>query len=389
MNFELLIEKTAFGGEGIGHVDGKTCFVEGALPGEKVEVRLLQDKKNFLRAKIVKILNASPERIQEPCAYIRSCGGCQYQHVTYAGELKIKEAQVKEALRYLTSSDPSVMKPIVASPKEYRYRNSVTLHAFSDPPPKNAAPLAFFGRDNVSKVVIKDCLLVDEGLKPVFGEKFRIKSPKTKISFKLSEKGEIFSDAASQFFRVRVDDRLLMAGSEGFFQNNLEVTAQIAKKVSEKISLMKPGVFFDLYAGVGTFSVLSAASVPKIYAIEESKPSLDALRMNKEENKLASLEIIPGRVEKVFPDFFKKNPSENTVLFLDPPRQGLGGDLPGFLAEAEGIKGLLYLSCDLMTLARDLKTILSKGRYRLEEVIPFDMFPHTKHIEVLAVLVRS
>ncbi len=99
MNLEIKIEKSAFGGDGIGYEDGKTCFVEGALPGEVVIAKVLQDKKNFIKAKIVKVVEASPFRLSPPCPYYETCGGCQYQHVTYEEELRIKESQVREMMQ--------------------------------------------------------------------------------------------------------------------------------------------------------------------------------------------------------------------------------------------------------------------------------------------------
>ncbi len=97
MDIELKIEKLVFGGDGLGFVDGKACFVEGALPGEKIHARILNDKANFMKAKLIHILEASPLRIHPPCPYVERCGGCQYQHLPYAEELKWKEQQVRES----------------------------------------------------------------------------------------------------------------------------------------------------------------------------------------------------------------------------------------------------------------------------------------------------
>ena len=381
MNIEIVIEKTAFGGDGLGIMKGKTCFVEGALPGEKVLAQVLQDKKNFIKAKIVKVLKPSPHRLTPPCPYVSHCGGCQYQHVDYSEELKFKESEIREIFQRSLKVSQALIEPIVYSPKDYGYRNSITLHRTMDST-KEPQRLGFIARDNRSKVVIKNCLIADERFRPLYEKKWSLKKNIQKITFKLSENGEIFSDHDDTFLRIRAAEKSVLTHSKGFFQNNLAVTNLLVKKIAERIKASGCETFFDLYAGAGTFSLLAATSVPKIYCIEENPYSVHALRMNKEEGKLHSLEIICGLVEKVFRPLFEKEKNSKTLVFFDPPRQGLETSAASLFAEETVPDQLIYLSCDPMTQSRDLKIILAKGAYEIASVNPFDMFPRTKHIEV-------
>ena len=384
-NIEIKIEKPAFGGDGIGHVEGKACFVEGALPGETVIAKVLQDKKNFIKAKTIKVLEASPFRVEPPCPYYGVCGGCQYQHVTYEEELRINESQVREmAVRLGLAGD--LVTPISHSSKDYHYRNSVTLHRSTQKGPQ-AGSLGFIGSDNKSVIPIKNCLLVDERLSPLFQAKFNLKKGTDRVGFKLSHQGEVVSDAEDRFIRVRIGQAEFLVHSKGFFQNNLAVTKLLTEKVKEWVGAIKPDLFYDLFSGVGTFSLLSAPDVKKIICVEESKASIDALRMNVSEQGNTKAEIIQGRAEKVFPKIFVHG-HERAMVCLDPPRQGTERELAEFLRACESLNSLVYVSCDLATLSRDLRIILDDGHYEVKEIAPFDMFPRTKHIETAVLLIN-
>ncbi|HTL71264.1 MAG TPA: TRAM domain-containing protein [Candidatus Eisenbacteria bacterium] len=384
-NLEIEIQRLAFGGEGVGFVEGKACFVEGALPGETVIAHILQDKKNFMKARAIKVLAPSASRVTPPCAWIETCGGCQYQHVSYAEELKLKEAQVREVMERSLGLPRDVFRSIRSDGREYRYRNSVTVHR-TQKDDRRPQALGFVGRDNRTRVAVADCLLVDERLAPVFAARGPLKKGVERVSFKLSEKSEIVSDLEETFPRIRIGSQSLLASSRGFFQNNLGVTALLAAQVGEWVDETKPSSFFDLYAGVGTFSFLSAPSVASVFCVEESPESLQALRMNRAERSRHSLEIIEGRSEKAFPLVWDRRGEGRAMICLDPPRAGLERELAEFLGARTDASAIVYVSCDLATLVRDLKIILDAGRYVVAEAVPFDMFPRTRHIEIAVLL---
>lgn len=388
MDIELKIEKLVFGGDGLGFVDGKACFVERTLPGEKVVARVLTEKPNFMKAKLLRVLEPSPLRILPPCPYVEHCGGCQYQHLPYAEELAWKERQVIEAFHQAFRNRLVTILPVRRSPKEYGYRNSITLHRTSE---KNAKPqrLGFIGHDNYSKVLIGHCMLADDRLREIFAAEHRLNRQEEKRGFKLDEKGRIFTTDEERLYRVRAGDRPLWTSSLGFFQNNIEVTELIAEKLRESVAALKPARFLDLYAGVGTFPLLAAQGVPEIHCFEDNPYSMGCLRRNAQELKLPVAGVFTGKVEKTFPKFIARHPGAGSLVFMDPPRMGIASSLAAFLAKEEVGKNIFYLACDLSILLRDLKQILAHDRYQIREVAPFDMFPRTKHIEVLVWLEKT
>ena len=385
----LTIQKVVFGGDGLGSVEGKACFVEGALPGEKVRVRIESDRKNHFKAKLLEVLEPSPHRVAPPCEYVGHCGGCQYQHVTYEEELRIKAGQVAETFTHALKLDPSKIKPIRHTGSEYGYRNSVTLHSTSRDLAK-AQPLGFIGKDNATPSVIRRCMLVDERLSEVFQKTHLLPPERRRMTFKLSEKGEIMSDRSELYFRVKIGGREILTSSEGFFQNNLAVTELVAAQVREWTARFAPKTFVDLYAGVGTFTLLSGAGAELAVCLEESRTSFECLKFNmKQQRKPGSYRLIRGRVEDTFPFDYASGRPERAVIFMDPPRQGVQKEFAEFIGQIDPPLALVYLSCDLATLARDLKLITAAGRLKVEEAVPFDMFPRTKHIETAVLLVPT
>ncbi len=433
MDIELRIEKLVFGGDGLGFVEGKACFVERALAGEKVLARILSDKPNFMKAKLIRVLEPSPHRIPPPCPYIERCGGCQYQHLPYEQELKWKENQVRESFTQAFKAEEIPILPIQYGSKEYGYRTSITVHRTTE---KNNKPqrLGFIGHDNYSKVLIDHCMLADERLREIFTAEHKLNRREEKRAFKLDEKGRVFTNDEEKLYRVSIGGRSFWASSMGFFQNNIEVTELIAKKLAEYLGALKPARFLDLYAGVGTFPLLvfpspssnplplpggeeKGAEMPEVHCFEDSPYSTGCLRRNIKELGAPLVGVFAGKVEKTFPRFIINSPNTNqskrsgdwgspcprseeemkdkdspkpgTLVFMDPPRQGIASSLADFLAKEDVGENILYLSCDLQILLRDLRQILASGRYKVREVIPFDMFPRTKHIEVLTHLRRT
>lgn len=386
-NVEIEIVRTAYGGDGIGALDGKTCFVEGALPGETVIARVLQDKKTYVRARVVKVLVPSERRVPAPCPYVDRCGGCQYQHASYREELDLKETQLREFFDRSLGGSGAAVKPIHPSPSEYGYRNSVTLHR-TRADDRRPQRLGFVSRDNKTMVAVDRCLLADPRLEPVFRAEHALPKGKDRMTFRLTAAGAVVSDREEAYPRITIGGETLVAGSRGFFQNNLAVTKLLAEQVAAWTRRFRPANFFDLYAGVGTFTFLSAREVPNVFCVEESAASLAALRMNRDEKRPQGLEIVEGRVEKAFPLVLTRAKKGATMLCLDPPRAGLEPSLARFIAAQTGVDEIVYVSCDPATLVRDLKTLLDGGRYELAEAVPFDMFPRTKHVETAALLVR-
>lgn len=357
-------------------------FLEGAVPGEEVEARTVQEKKDLLYARTVRVLKPSPGRVEPVCVHTAVCGGCQYQHMSYQEELSWKEAQVRETVEKSLGLS-GIVRPILRGPKEYGYRRSAVFHAVGGGRGKMPR-FAYIGKDNVSAVPLSQCDILDPAL-----ERMIVSVPMHaagKIGYKLDEKGRVIDDRKESFFRVTLSGQTFLAHSQGFFQNNWEVTEILAAKLRGWVEETAPDVFFDLYAGVGTFTFLAARDVPATVAIEESRASMAALRMNRQEKKLEELELVEGRVERAFPEAWQRRGSPRSLVLFDPPRQGMEKSLATYLGSQVDAQRLIYISCDPATMTRDLRLILSGGRYSLESVTPFDMFPRTKHVEAAALL---
>ncbi len=381
----MRVEKIIFGGKGLSRDLGKTVFIDGALASEMVEAEVISEKSNFIEAKVSQILEASPSRVKPPCRYVGWCGGCQYQHMNYDEERRTKEAQILEMLASFVIT-PKTIEPIRFSNKEYGYRNSVTFHRVAGDK-KQKAQVGFVGLDNKTIISVSECLLLDPALSDVWTKSGRSSFKEKKMTFKLSENKEIISDYEARFFRIRVLGDSLITSSKGFFQNNLAVTELLVQTVTGWIAAAKPGLLLDLFSGMGLFSLLSAKDVPEIVCVEESGASLEALKMNIEEKKRSGLTIREGRVENIYSPLSREGSLSGSVILMDPPRQGLERKLALDLSRSDAAR-IIYISCDIPSLARDLTLILSGGHYQVESIVPFDMFPKTKHIEA-AVLLTS
>ncbi len=364
---------------------GKTIFVDGALSGELVEADVLSEKKNYIDAKVSEVITASPDRMTPPCRYYGWCGGCQYQHMSYKEEKRIKSEQVREMLgSYVVS--PDQIEFIRSSEKEYGYRNSVTFHQ-TEADRKKKPLVGFVGTDNETIIPVSECLLLDPGLSAVWTKSGRTVYKEKKLTFKLSENKEIVSDVEERFFRIKVAGISLITSSKGFFQNNLAVTELLVKTVSGWIEAVKPQLFLDLYSGMGLFSLLCAQDIPNVICVEENGPSLEALKMNVEEKRRAGVDILMGQVERIYTNLIKERSIAGATILMDPPRQGLDKNFAMMLAHSDA-KQMIYISCDIPSLARDLTLMLSAGKFDVKRIVPFDMFPRTKHIEA-AVLLTS
>ncbi len=388
MEVELDIKKVIFGGDGLAWHDEKTCLVAGALAGERVRAKVIDHTKKILRAEILEVLKPSPMRQMPPCVYVSHCGGCQYQHVDYASELILKQEQIIEAFEFGFKDFGVSVGDIKACSSEHRYRNQVALHMHHTGKPQSKR-IGFLGKDNVTPVIIDDCLLVREELKRVFTDKHILKKGHTHIQYRLDENQLIISSEKAMFLRIRVGDDLLWAASTGFFQNNLEMTANIVRYLTEWLSKDTNGSLMDLYCGSGIFSILAADKKQEILYFEANPSNLDCLRLNLRASNVQNYEVFAGPVEKRLPTYLKGHHSKSFSALIDPPRQGLATQTRDTLIQNRNITRLFYLSCNLSTLIRDLKDLVSQGDFCIDNIQPFDMFPRTKHIEIAVTLSRK
>ncbi len=384
MPLTLTIEKIVYGGLGLARHEGRVVFVPGVAAGERVRAEVVADKKNYLEAELLEILEPSPQRVAPPCEYVERCGGCQYQHLSYPEELRWKEAQVRELLTRHGGVDDAKIRPIVASPNEYNYRSSVTLHRTK--PGAEPQRMGFIGRDKATPIVIKRCLLTEERLERVFNWDEKLVRDEDRRTYRITAEGTCVTSRTEQYYRVSIAGQEIIAATQGFFQNNLAVAELMVKQASNWVRQLKPTHVADLYSGVGLFGWLAVPPKLSITFIEDNPMSVQALRMNVSDRPDRRSRVHAGRVEKVFSRAMADAEPPIDAIIIDPPRSGMTRDLSQRIADAKGLKGIVYISCDPSTLARDLKTIVAGGRFQVDAVVPFDMFPKTKHIEVMTLL---
>ncbi len=355
-------------GRGIGRIDNKIIFIPNTLPDEIVEVEITKDKKKFMEGKAVKFLKTSEDRIENLCPYPR-CGGCQLLHMPYSNQLNYKQNKMENILsRY--GLENILLQNVVASPKKTHYRNKATFQ-------NENHTLGYFEEESYRFIPIENCLLLDEKINeniknlPTNQGKVVVRSNQNEISF----------DEKKKVIHTIVDYKFLVS-LPSFFQINDSVTPLLYEKVKEYLSATKEDVVLDLYCGTGTIGIFISDSCKKVIGIEKCKEAISDAKENAKLNHVSNIEFICGDagVET------KKLKEKPTSVIIDPPRSGLNQETIDIILKLEPTK-IVYVSCDPMTLVRDLNIL--KEKYEIKEITPFDMFPNTYHVENVCLLLKK
>ncbi len=415
--YKIKINNIAFGGDGVGRVDNEVCFVPGTAIGEFVEVKITKEKKSFLRAKLLKVIDPSPERIEVVCPYavipttnrgVDFCPGCSYLHLSYDEELRVKHNQFVDMLGRLGEIDVDdetiTINNIIGSDESLHYRNKITLHAQLD---GRERFLGYIKSDNENVVDIEQCAIADKmineqlaelrGNKGFFHSLHREMSVTLRtITNKKDEKEVLYwrnnpKDTAS-WIRQQTIYGSFSTPIGSFQQVNQSVTNKLMEKVynvtKDAIKEKKIENFIDLYCGAGLFAMVAAeAGIENITGIEADEKAVEAANYNLKKYELGdNVQFLTGKVEKLLKSFDKINDISKTILVVDPPRSGLHKNVSSLLSDLPFAK-IIYISCAPNTLCRDLKAFMRKG-WSISETGAFDMFPRTSHFESLTVLER-
>jgi 23S rRNA (uracil1939-C5)-methyltransferase len=338
----------AFGGKGVGRIGGIACFVPGVIDGEKVRVRIRKLKSRLLEADLLEVLESSPHRVPAPCPVFLKCGGCNYQHIDYGHQIRIKENQLREALRRLGGVSEPPVTTMVASPEQHGYRNRITVHV-------KEGVEGFFAEGSNRIVPVDRCLIASEdvnaGLKDLRDS------------------------------RPRDGDYLIGEKKRygGFRQVNNSVAGILQSTVTLAVRFDRESdgvgeLLIDAYCGAGFFAHVLQSLFIKVIGIERSIGSVAMARRRAESNE----EYMEGAVEEMLPAALSNGSSQGTTLILDPPSEGLAIRVTEAILERPPSR-IIYVSCDPATLARDVRRL--SERYRLVSVTPLDMFPQTAEIE--------
>jgi len=398
----VTLDKFSYGGECFGRLaDGRAVFVPFSLPGERVEVRLVEEKKGYARAELVQVLQASPQRITARCPHYQACGGCHYQHLAYPQQLAAKtEILVDQLTRIGKIANPPVREP-VPSPAPWNYRNTVQFHLTPE------GKLGFQGQRSHRVVPIQECHLPEPlinqlwptlDLEPIpnlerlvlragAGEEALLVLESSDpepiellvdlpISVLYSGPGGSMVLAGEDTLILEVKGRPFQVSAGSFFQVNTPMAGAMVDHLLENLDLPPGATLVDAYCGVGLFSAFLAPRVGRLLAIESAPSACDDFVTNLDE--FDHVELYQASVEEALPAL---DIQPQTIL-VDPPRAGLDRRaLDAILTMAPDT--LAYISCDPSTLARDARRLV-QGGYTLSQITPFDLFPQTFHIESIS-----
>ena len=399
-------------GEAMAAYDGRPVFVFGGIPGEECAAEIVKFHRKYVAARVIRPLSPAPERVAPPCPYFGQCTGCQWQHLDYPAQLRIKRDKVVEALQRVGGIGNPAVDAVRPSPRPLGYRNHARLTVKRQDGREGV--LGFVNRETRRFVRIDRCLLMHEGVNRLLAQLQDRCQETTQLSIRAAhtaaapedgnggdsgdtadgggtavEAGDyliqptlhhpdIIPATGQKRYRESVDGHPFLVSSPSFFQVNVEQAAAAAQAVRDGLELNGGDTLLDAYAGVGAFAVLLAGAVKQVIAVEESAAAVEDARRNAAH--LDNVEFIAGRTEEILPTL----PAAPDAVVLDPPRAGCQPPALQALIRMRTPR-VAYVSCDPETLARDLKTLLAGG-YRLLRVTPIDMFPQTHHIEGVALL---
>lgn len=417
--FEVEIDGIASSGAGVGRLpEGRAVFVHRTAPGERVRIRLTEEKKRWARGRLVEILEASSERRAAPCPHYDRCGGCTLEHLEYASQLRWKGRIVADALERIGGLSAEV-PPVDPSPREFGYRSRVTLTLRRLGGDRVVAGFHELGRPGRIVDLGGECLLPDpaisrvwEGIREGWGPGARAlpAGRELRLTLRSLEEGVLLvieggtgeGDLVELLRRVdglvaawRVDDggSRAVAGPEVltesflgeaveirgsvFLQVNRAAGEGLQRRLLEVVGDPADLDVVDAYCGLGVLGRLLARRGARVVGIESDPEAVRGARADASPRQ----EIVDGPVEVELPGTLPAD-----LVLLNPPRQGLDDRVPEILV-ASTVERLVYVSCDPATLARDLKRL--SPTYRVRSVEAFDLFPQTAHVEVVTVLERA
>lgn len=381
-------------GEGVARLDGWVVFVAGALPGERVRARVWHNAKNFSRADLVEVLVPARERVEPRCPLFGRCGGCQYQNFEYAAQLEWKTQQVAEMLARIGKILFPV-NPCRGSPKRYGYRSKITPHFELPRRGETDFPIGFLAAGTSRRVIdVPACPIATDGVNAALQRlRAETRSRAARGEFRrgatilVRETLEGVATDPKAPVSERVGGLTLKFVAGDFFQNNPFILPEFAEFcVRAARGNGECRYLVDAYCGSGLFALSAAKFFERALGVEVSEDAVVKARENAAANGLENCAFVAGSSEIIFEK--AAFPPDETALIIDPPRKGCD---EAFVAQllAFAPRRVVYVSCAPDTQARDLQRILADGRYALETVQPFDLFPQTRHIECIAVLAKN
>ena len=408
---ELTLDSMAHGGDAVGRADGMVFFVPLGAPGDRVRVRVVQQRKSYCRGQIVELLTPGPQRRDPPCELFGQCGGCQLQHLEYSQQATEKEAVLRHALEGKVQR----LLPLVPAPQELGYRRRARMQWISH---GEGVILGYLERRSRRIVDVQSCPLLSEplaqGLAVARKHLGRLPRGRGTLSLLAGVDGQVHlslhTRAGHAGWRKHLEgiqqdrpvvglcarlgrDRLVLGRRQIALEHGLKASAEaFAQANHQQNQLLRQQVarwaepdgarVLELHAGVGNFTALLAPPAERLVAVESAPEAARLLRSNSDGKPVT---VLLQTAEQALAQLSREDQRFDVVV-LDPPREGCRGMAPALAAT--GAERLIYVSCDPMILARDLEQLGQLG-YLAEEAQAVDTMPQTFHMEVVARLRRS
>jgi 23S rRNA (uracil1939-C5)-methyltransferase len=444
-SIELEIIDLNSDGEGVGRFEGKVVFVPDTVPGDRGLVRLVRLKSQYAQGKLQQLLQTSPHRIRPQCIVADKCGGCQWQHIDYQYQLKVKQERIKQALQRIGGFEKPNLAPILHNSHQLNYRNKSTYPLGISATGKVQA--GYYRKGSHQIVNLNQCPVQDRRLNPLLAEikqdieeqnwsiyneqlhQGQLKHLSLRIGrhtgemlltlvttdkklANIQEQAEIWmarypdlqgivlnyhpkktntifgtesiAIAGKPYLHELFADLKLQLRADTFFQVNTEVAESLLPIIFKQLDLKGDEVAIDAYCGIGTFTLPLAKQVERIIGIEVQASSIEQAQLNAQINQITNTDFRIGTVAEILRQIEVKP----EIILLDPPRKGTGTAVIDEILTKKPDR-IVYISCQPATLARDLKILSQSGIYDLSLVQPADFFPQTSHVEAVAFLQAS
>ncbi len=361
----LRIDDIAFGGDGVARVEDFVVFVPFTICGEEIEAEITEAKKRFARARPLRVLSPAPDRVAPLCRYFGACGGCQYQHMAYETQLRVKHKQITDLFQRIGGFDGIRIAPVIPCPQPYGYRNRVMIRSQWNKP-EQRLNIGFVRWDCGLVEDIEECKIAEPAIDGQIKHVRAHPPPKGGIKVVL-----------------RIPPEGWEVPPDSFFQNNFFLLPKLVETVRNAVRESGASHLIDLYCGVGFLGIELADAVQSFVGVEYDRKAIESARRNLQKRGCANGEFIAATVEQVLPELLGRFPAEKTSLVLDPPRKGCQPQILQVLRR-EPPAQVIYVSCHPATMARDLNILCQDSVFELMRVIPLDMFPQTQHVECVA-----
>jgi 23S rRNA (uracil1939-C5)-methyltransferase len=409
---EIDIDAMTFGPYGVGRLDGETLMVPDAAPGDRLAVAIASRRRAFALARIERVIRPGPARRTPPCPYLPRCGGCDWQQIAYAEQVRIKAELIAQELGRALGAEIDPRGLVEPSAAEFGYRSRIRLQVSA------RGALGFFELGSNRIVEIERCLVADPGLHmphelakalaPAVAEIEVVRAGERDvlvahlkrapgrrevaralsvldraaavagIVLRAGAKREVLGDAGVKF---EVEPGLVLeADADLFSQVNRAQNLKLVEAVMEMAAVRADAVLLDLFCGAGNLSLAAARRGARVTGVDDDALAIEAARRNAARLGLGHAEFAALEA-RALAGFLVRARYRPDAIILDPPRTG-ARDLMEPIAKLRA-QNVAYVACDLKTLARDLK-LLARGGYALARVRGFDFFPHTHHVEIAA-----